>query len=84
MQLDPRDQAELSRAWSIRRRELAAVRWARYRRLRRILSVPAVIGIGVLLYWLTLPMPVDEWPIGAGGLLLLMPLAALGGGHVTR
>lgn len=45
----------------------------RRRRLLRLLAIPAVVGVLVLAYYVTLSMPVEHWYIGLAGVALVVP-----------
>lgn len=64
-----REEYNLATEFSRARRK----RWQRLRMVQRALVIPAVAGAALLVYYVTLPMPVDNWPIGLTGGLLMLP-----------
>lgn len=65
--------AQVSGAISHERRALARHR----RRWLRAWACVAVLGCALLAVYVTRPMPVDEWYIGAAGMALLLPWLTL-------
>lgn len=59
----------ISTSVSRKRRE----RWSRLRLVQKLLRIPAVVGALTLVYYVTLPMPFEQWWIAIIGIALLVP-----------
>lgn len=59
---------------SRRRRSLA--KQDRDRRMNRILRAPAALGLAVLIYFVQLPFPVEQWYFGVLAIALIVPYLA--------
>lgn len=66
-----RERAEYSESAQRSRERRAKLR--ERRALERLLALPAVLGLIGLVYWITLPMPVERWWIALGSAFLLIP-----------
>lgn len=61
--------AQASLEWSRRRRSLAAAS----RRMDRVLLLPAVLGLIMMVYYVSRPFPIEHWYVGLASVVLIVP-----------
>jgi len=67
------EKEEAKHAASMRRSNERRLLKARQQRLERLLAVPAVLGLVGLIFWITRPMPVEQWYVALASVFLLVP-----------
>lgn len=78
---DPQDQLDwryrASTINSMNRREYDREQLRRHRRALKLTGVLFLVGIITMIYWIMQPFPIEQWFIGLGAVIAMVPYLTL-------